>query len=710
MKRSAAATTAAVAERAKNGDSLQRHKRSRGSRMQELVEAEMSDDADSASASASASAAALPSNWPLDSHQTSLMMDCLRPLTDKEKAQYKAKHGKDKTHLCLFCDSCIKFVHTTNLKTHIEGQHPLLFMSVLEAASAGGYNRAKSKLEEEYAKLNKQKKASSLMRYTMLNNSSVDHVIMQMAYVLHLIVRGIPFNVLEDMFLLAATTLAKTSVSPNRMFVDRKALPLLTKLAHERNVELFGNMPFVSGVTDTWSRKGRVSVVNLRGLDDEWRVVTRAVGMFVLAGQHSSESEAALVKGTIDEVTSDSTVLVCMASDTENKAKKTCRLLVGEDNRIGCAGHILHLTVHDFVDEYKLQDGMTASTVIEKVRDLARSFRTSPTWNLQLAWAQQQLASASGRGSSKPLAYIMDGETRWNSMYDMCERALHLHEATKLAFSKISNANPSEFVLSDHEHDMLGRVCRVLLPVKIISKELQATKTATLSRMPFKLHTLYEALGAMPAPADVLLGKIRVRFKDVFDVSQVDGVHIALRAAAVDPSFADMHFLDDAQRDAVWAHVDKEALLLLVKPNLSDDELQKGFGDDPYTPVANSIAALRFMSVKASLALMRQKFEVLAPERRSAGLFDPYEYWRTVADADLTRLKPLARALLTAPASSADSERSFSSAGYIDDPLRGAMADQGISDLVLIRDWALSEGVEEVLRVLRRCLEELAAQ
>ena len=44
----------------------------------------------------------------------------------------------------------------------------------------------------------------------------------------------------------------------------------------------------------------------------------------------------------------------------------------------------------------------------------------------------------------------------------------------------------------------------------------------------------------------------------------------------------------------------------------------------------------------------------------------------------------------------ADSERAFSRAGFIDDPLRGRLNDEGLADLVLIRDWALCEGVEKV--------------
>lgn len=42
-----------------------------------------------------------------------------------------------------------------------------------------------------------------------------------------------------------------------------------------------------------------------------------------------------MVKGVIESVTADETDLISVASDTENKAKKTCRLLAREENKEG---------------------------------------------------------------------------------------------------------------------------------------------------------------------------------------------------------------------------------------------------------------------------------------------------------------------------------------------------------------------------------------
>ena len=69
--------------------------------------------------------------------------------------------------------------------------------------------------------------------------------------------------------------------------------------------------------------------------------------MFVTAGAHRSEAESRMVETAIDEMATENSILVCVASDTENKAQKTWRLIVGEQNRISCFAHIIHLAVND---------------------------------------------------------------------------------------------------------------------------------------------------------------------------------------------------------------------------------------------------------------------------------------------------------------------------------------------------------------------------
>lgn len=60
-----------------------------------------------------------------------------------------------------------------------------------------------------------------------------------------------------------------------------------------------------------------MTVVNLRGADDNWEVLSRVIGIYGMSGVYSSESEAAMVKGVIDGFIGPDTVLVRATSDIE---------------------------------------------------------------------------------------------------------------------------------------------------------------------------------------------------------------------------------------------------------------------------------------------------------------------------------------------------------------------------------------------------------
>jgi hypothetical protein len=272
----------------------------------------------------------------------------------------------------------------------------------------------------------------------------------------------------------------------------------------------------------------------------------------------------------------------------------------------------------------------------------------------------------------------------------------------------------AEVKLTDGEVALVNNVVEALRPVKVFSKQMQATKTATLSAASYRIVAMLNELDAKQTTASTVLRRaLKARFRSMFTVdtnSPEPDVHIALRAAALDPSYGDFNYLEDDERDVVWRHVEREALALLVLPALSQDEIEQGFEKDGITTRSGTAAHLRMKACRMSLRMLRYKFEKIAPERRDMGDTDPYEFWRTMNDPSLVQLKPLARAMLTPPASSADSERSFSSAGYIDDPLRGRMSDEGLSLLVLIRDWAQFLGKEGVSQAIREYLEKAQKQ
>ena len=73
-------------------------------------------------------------------------------------------------------------------------------------------------------------------------------------------------------------------------------------------------------------------------------------------------------------------MLVSVASETENKAKKTCMVIADEENRVSFAAHILRLSVCYFLSAYTNSPGaLLASTVVVEFRRIFRAFRSSLT-------------------------------------------------------------------------------------------------------------------------------------------------------------------------------------------------------------------------------------------------------------------------------------------------------------------------------------------
>ena len=68
----------------------------------------------------------------------------------------------------------------------------------------------------------------------------------------------------------------------------------------------------------------------MRDIINDWKIVPGVVEMFVMSIEDYSNAESSVVKAVIDNVTTDETMLVSVASDTENMAKKLTGLYLGK--------------------------------------------------------------------------------------------------------------------------------------------------------------------------------------------------------------------------------------------------------------------------------------------------------------------------------------------------------------------------------------------
>jgi hypothetical protein len=180
----------------------------------------------------------------------------------------------------------------------------------------------------------------------------------------------------------------------------------------------------------------------------------------------------------------------------------------------------------------------------------------------------------------------------------------------------------------------------------------------------------------------VLAEKLKERF-GCFCIAGEEDVPIALRAAAMHPEFGHFPYVTDAQRDAIWHAVLTDAVQL---SNANQHAMvclpPRSFAymtQDEFSPDRDILSA--------ALRRLRARFEEMGGQPCAS----PLLWWQERIQQSghtLALLGPVARMYLALPGSSADLERSFSSAGFILEG-RFRLLPRNLEAQAVIRDYLL---------------------
>jgi hypothetical protein len=581
--------------------------------------------------------------WPADGSRPSVVKTLFR----KEKGSFS----------CHFCPkSYPEKTSNVTLKKHIEKKHQTLHARILVHH---GYENVLRACEKEVR--NVVHTSQSMEKAAKARTISPNTFVLKALYALHLIVYGFPFNSLTS------PLLALYSRSSNACFPTRDSMTMhlrfFAEISRRANIALFSALPSVSSASDTWTSISsiRMIVLCLRGLRDDFTSVTRTVWMGPMQGEHVAVREARMLRSIVDEFTSPHTLHVSQVSDGDPKARLCARLLVGEGNTVWCFAHLLHLAITDFLTTFQV-DSICASRAIEKVRNIVKLIHSSP----MLDEIMQEKRRADGKSE---LSVVLDVCNRWNSTFSMLERFFEQREyidamiGKDIVFVDLSNQ------LTTGDLTVLENVMMALRVAEKLSRHVSGTDYPTLSCVPEWVEQLRRTLGTGGLAATGLLKCVNSRFERQlgFDLDD-DGFEWAClpyRCACFDPRHASLEFLRDAEeRDKVWASVVREA-----ESQLPQTVLRRLVGA--------TVDQLR-------LLLENNDYD------------NPAVFWTSDASEPVALLRPVARAMLSVPASSVDPERAFSSAGYIEDELRASMDPITLCQSVIVRDWFRSTFLTKV--------------
>ena len=188
--------------------------------------------------------------------------------------------------------------------------------------------------------------------------------------------------------------------------------------------------------------------------------------------------------------------------------------------------------------------------------------------------------------------------------------------------------------------------------------------------------------------------------------SLVTSPNLALAAAALHPAYGHLSFVSVAVADRVhdtlaqWA-----AEFAPIKPAVDDSIVV--VGDDNAT-IRNQLAAMRKHFKDRRPQGSRDDVLYVAPLNDSNS--NELAFWKK--NVSLSSIAHLARIVHSVPASSAPSERVFSSAGFIVDDHRSRLSEHKVTMLTVVRDYLIriendKESIKSFYGMIQRKLDEL---
>jgi hypothetical protein len=336
--------------------------------------------------------------------------------------------------------------------------------------------------------------------------------------------------------------------------------------------------------------------------------------------------------------------------------------LVNEDNALHCAAHNIQLVVNDVFDSKQAHPPPQCARHREVVRKahgiviFINGHRDVHSAFLALVKAKNALAE----GDHMYQALVEDVVTRWDSELAMLDRLVYFDDVLLLLYRMIALGIPQDLVLDRFEFDLAFAMTLVLTPFRLFTKFVQHKSVVTLAYVPQLIDELVSALAPgsftarlqgcapgvlaeMEAFQACLIDSIRKRFAPMFEAES-----LALAARM---------FLSGKDLFTFENFPVTEEILQTVKENILTDfvELLPPTMSDAHKERQKALASSTFDVVR----------DALAEEPAEA---DPLSWWP--AHPEYTLLHPVVKMLLQIPASSAENERSFSSASFILDQRR----------------------------------------
>lgn len=462
----------------------------------------------------------------------------------------------------------------------------------------------------------------------------------------------------------------------------RTRLRDLYGLVQERVQASLSGLEYVSLTTDCWTSRALDAYISLtaHAITKAWKMTQYTLCTEGMEGSHTADNLAT------------SLVEMCNAWDLEGRTTSITRdnasnivnavgLIDFVEFNVSCAAHLLQLCVND-----ALNKNSVFMAACKKAKKVVAHFHHSTK-------ATEALQAAQKTAGLKECKLVQSCATRWDSTYFMCQSLTESRTAVSAVLSDraATSAKQSRALqMSTGEWDELEAMLPVLKPLQVATTVLCADNKVTISTVRPVVRALLD-VHFRHDETDLLLDECEERVRDFkvevstqlrkrfeMDAAVERPVHIHQLGTFLDPRYKDLR--------AEPTPEEAEKIRGTIKEKLQTQAAVSADLDvEGSAPVPSSGLDFLFCGpaeVGGQRTWEAEYSEYLA-EPEIGHNQCPLAWWKS-REKRYPTIAQLARRYLAVPATSASSERDFSTAGYTVRPHRASLLPENVSMLVFL--------------------------
>ena len=424
----------------------------------------------------------------------------------------------------------------------------------------------------------------------------------------------------------------------------------------------------VSFTTDMWTSCQTYSYMTVTAhyLDSSWKLVSCILATRKVADRHTGENLA----NHLTAIQEEFGISEIGAMTTDNASNNAVAARATGYDHVRCFAHTLQLAVNDGLGISSI------ARVIVRSRKLVAHFNKSTAATMALEEHQRKI-----NPDQKPLHFISDVETRWNSTFFMFERLIQL----RAAVYAVIHTNPpvtrniGSLELKDTDWTIMEKLTPVLKPLVSATEVLCTDEfTTCCTIIPLTLGLISNHLASSELDSGIVkdfkekvTGGLRSRV--------LEGEYwlsIPMIATALAPRYKNLKFLSGEQREQL-----KSKIISLMEV---DNEASGGNDGSEKAKAKNKApdheSTLDFLigdiandddeDAEVSEGPSAQELEKFLAEKSKA---NNALFWWSENEKRFPCLSRLAKKYLAIPATSVPSERAFSTAGLTITKQRAAL-------------------------------------